>query len=517
MLLGSLTDCYHSLHAPQALGLLINGVRHATSGSEVSLWLRTGMREGLAGPKLVSAALDRLKDLQQRRPGKQQGGTGSTRGRKEAEPSLMAACELAMQQGIACLQQADLWLLVSMARTSYWLYYTVPSAQQAAITEAFLRLLAASEISSRQQGASVKVESPVQAQPALATEHHGSEDSSGASIVNGGSSSSKSRSNGSISSNKNSSSNGSVSRSSACSSSSRQGEAEQFIWATFSCANWHMTSAQRTALLHHVQRHPSDSPQHASNLLVALVRLESFEGPAAVAPFLVDGTLAGIIDRLMVHVGEMDAQQCQNSLLSIATLSYPLKPGQLAVLLEHLLAVIQASTRPADVIAKTFKGLALLHHANPGGYNRLLQLPAVRGLSEHFLGLAEDPAHRGEWLGEFDCMLRACAEMRYNPQVGEGGQRLLDVMLSQLPELAPQLSPFDATHALLGVGAYYGVPVRGELAQPLLPHRDHLAGMALRAQEKLPMFVAKGKNTWDVCTEQHVKDVVGAFAALSKE
>ncbi len=190
-------------------------------------------------------------------------------------------------------------------------------------------------------------------------------------------------------------------------------------------------------------------------------------------------------------------------------------PTRLGQLLERLLAVVDSSGRPADVIAKTFKGLALLHHAAPQKYDAVLWLPAALGLCRRFLELAGEPSHRGEWLGEWDCMLRACTQMRYDPPVGEGSQRLFEVLLSQLPELAPRLTPFDAAHALLGMGGYYGVPVAGKLAPALRPHRKHLARMALKAQDKLALFVAK-KNTWDVCTEQHVREVVGAFAALGK-
>ncbi|GAB4815653.1 hypothetical protein N2152v2_002699 [Parachlorella kessleri] len=90
----------------QAARDLRSAMKRAQANDVIGL-LRVGIQQGLAGPPLVTAALDRLMRLH---------------GRREGDiPSRPArvAFNLAMQHGMAL--PPDAWLLVAMARGLYWL------------------------------------------------------------------------------------------------------------------------------------------------------------------------------------------------------------------------------------------------------------------------------------------------------------------------------------------------------------------------------------------------------------
>lgn len=116
--------------------------------------------------------------------------------------------------------------------------------------------------------------------------------------------------------------------------------------------------------------------------------------------------------------------------------------------------------------------------------------------------------HTSEW----SCLLQASAQWRYDAPVGDGGRPLADVLLSHLPAIAPHIRAFDAVEALMGLGAYYGVPEGGRLAPELQPHRAQLAGMARLAADSVPAYFTRNKAR-AFYTQEQVTEALAAFAA----
>jgi hypothetical protein len=93
----------------QVGSLLCTLTAQARSAADVEALLRSGIRHSVAGPKLVTAALDRLRELHL-----------SRRNRLQSAPSaaLVAAFELAVTQGLVILPKASVEMMVALARAS---------------------------------------------------------------------------------------------------------------------------------------------------------------------------------------------------------------------------------------------------------------------------------------------------------------------------------------------------------------------------------------------------------------
>lgn len=235
---------------------------HARNGGEVAGLLRSGVQAGVAGPRLVTAALDRLRDLHQRRRDRQ---------RKEASSALMTACREAMEQGLSCLPQADPWMLVAMARTPYKLRYHVAPEQQRRITDAFIAILegggsgsdaagATPDLTGQQQhahmshlpaaGAAAGVAGPaVAAASALAGDAGAASVEAEAQLDQQQQQCTCSKQHLEVPAPPPSS----AQHSTAQQQVARQRDISNFVWATFSNRHWEMSPEQRVALMRHVR------------------------------------------------------------------------------------------------------------------------------------------------------------------------------------------------------------------------------------------------------------------------
>jgi len=187
----------------------------------------------------------------------------------------MRACELVLEQAVVVLPQANLWMLAAVARATYWLQYPMPAEQQRRFTEAFLALMQRHAASLGKARASCDGSGGT-VQPAHSSLQQPAADGLDSGITQG---------------------------------------FTNFIWAVFSNQSWILTPEQRAAMMGYARLPGAWTSQHNANILMALVRLDSFEGAGAVALFLEDGMAQLLIDRNCALLEGLNAQQCKDTLL----------------------------------------------------------------------------------------------------------------------------------------------------------------------------------------------------------
>jgi hypothetical protein len=193
---------------------------------------------------------------------------------------------------------------------------------------------------------------------------------------------------------------------------------------------------------------------------------------------------------------------------SLGALQYPLDPDRVSALLEHQAASAKGGKRVAENIAKTFKGLALLHSsAAPNTYAAALHGPAAAQLCAKFVA-ALGPGGTQDWA----VMAQACAQLRLNPAVGEAQgrpQQLFEALQSQLAVLVDACNALDAVEALAALGQYHGLPVRGQLPPTLLRYEGQVARLAAKAAAAPP-----GEALQRVLSRPGAKEAMSAYAPL---